>query len=315
MLILGLPIFPFSSVFPNGLRYPCTTMPWTIWPALVVLWGVCWMFYPPNDAWQPIFEDPNQYLGMPVQGWLDSSDLSSLFNFTPSSMNVLLAPETIDLQQLHIATETYPPPQSLSLSRPETMPIYEPQTSTPGGESSGPTRASFSPFESDSSDDLPTCPTCGESFSRSDVCARHQRESCPKIQQLNASHYSYHCPYSPCNRASPGKGFVRKDHLRQHLGHCAVYKQMQLEKGGTVGQQTVDGSALHQTCGKRKATEDLPRENGRRPRHSHSRQKAGTKSQLEKVYRRRLKNLERREKDCQQERQELEKLERAIQGL
>jgi hypothetical protein len=20
-------------------------MPWTIWPALVVLWGVCWMFY------------------------------------------------------------------------------------------------------------------------------------------------------------------------------------------------------------------------------------------------------------------------------
>jgi hypothetical protein len=26
------------------LRAPCTTMPWTIWPALVVLWGVCWMF-------------------------------------------------------------------------------------------------------------------------------------------------------------------------------------------------------------------------------------------------------------------------------
>ncbi|KAI8679318.1 C2H2-type domain-containing protein [Fusarium keratoplasticum] len=21
-------------------------MPWTIWPALIVLWGVCWMFYP-----------------------------------------------------------------------------------------------------------------------------------------------------------------------------------------------------------------------------------------------------------------------------
>jgi len=30
--------------FPNGMRHICTTMPWTIWPALVVLWGVCWMF-------------------------------------------------------------------------------------------------------------------------------------------------------------------------------------------------------------------------------------------------------------------------------
>lgn len=32
------------SEFPSGQRYLCTTMPWTIWPALVVLWGVCWMF-------------------------------------------------------------------------------------------------------------------------------------------------------------------------------------------------------------------------------------------------------------------------------
>jgi hypothetical protein len=30
--------------FPDRLRPPCTTMPWNIWPALVVLWGVCWMF-------------------------------------------------------------------------------------------------------------------------------------------------------------------------------------------------------------------------------------------------------------------------------
>lgn len=36
--------FSFSK-FPNRLRPPCTTMPWTIWPALMVLWGVCWMFY------------------------------------------------------------------------------------------------------------------------------------------------------------------------------------------------------------------------------------------------------------------------------
>ncbi|KAH7196230.1 hypothetical protein BKA60DRAFT_660589 [Fusarium oxysporum] len=30
--------------FPNNIRHVCTTMPWTILPALLVLWGVCWMF-------------------------------------------------------------------------------------------------------------------------------------------------------------------------------------------------------------------------------------------------------------------------------
>ncbi|KAF5615408.1 hypothetical protein F52700_13378 [Fusarium sp. NRRL 52700] len=34
------PIFEF----PNNIRHTCTTMPWTIFPALLVLWGVCWMF-------------------------------------------------------------------------------------------------------------------------------------------------------------------------------------------------------------------------------------------------------------------------------
>ncbi|KAF5259948.1 hypothetical protein FOXYS1_9428 [Fusarium oxysporum] len=34
------PIFEF----PNNIRHLCTTMPWTIMPVLVVLWGVCWMF-------------------------------------------------------------------------------------------------------------------------------------------------------------------------------------------------------------------------------------------------------------------------------
>jgi hypothetical protein len=44
-----VPLFVLSPflTFPDSLRHPCTTMPWTIWPALVVLWGVCWMFYGP----------------------------------------------------------------------------------------------------------------------------------------------------------------------------------------------------------------------------------------------------------------------------
>lgn len=37
-------LYRLFAEFPNGVRHLCTTMPWTIWPALVVLWGVCWMF-------------------------------------------------------------------------------------------------------------------------------------------------------------------------------------------------------------------------------------------------------------------------------
>lgn len=33
-------------------------MPWTIWPALVVLWGVCWIFYAPwDDNWNNFLPD------------------------------------------------------------------------------------------------------------------------------------------------------------------------------------------------------------------------------------------------------------------
>jgi hypothetical protein len=31
--------------FPNNFRHLCTTMPWTIAPALLILWVVCWMFF------------------------------------------------------------------------------------------------------------------------------------------------------------------------------------------------------------------------------------------------------------------------------
>jgi hypothetical protein len=42
-------LFCNFSIFPGTIRPRCTTMPWTIWPALVVLWGVCWMFHPPRS--------------------------------------------------------------------------------------------------------------------------------------------------------------------------------------------------------------------------------------------------------------------------
>lgn len=65
MYIYSLVLFSRISEFPGRIRPPCTTMPWTIWPALVVLWGVCWMFYPPTgssvdevEVEAPVFLDP-----------------------------------------------------------------------------------------------------------------------------------------------------------------------------------------------------------------------------------------------------------------
>ena len=47
----------FFSEFPNSLRHFCTTMPWTIWPTLVILWGVCWMFYGSTTGDEDSFDD------------------------------------------------------------------------------------------------------------------------------------------------------------------------------------------------------------------------------------------------------------------
>lgn len=75
ILYLFLLYFSFSE-FPNRLRPPCTTMPWTIWPALVVLWGVCWMFYEEaiwNWGDQDVHSTAGNTTGL-FEG-IDSSDL------------------------------------------------------------------------------------------------------------------------------------------------------------------------------------------------------------------------------------------------
>jgi hypothetical protein len=44
-LAKGYGLGTLCSEYAHRRRPLCTTMPWNIWPALVVLWGVCWMFY------------------------------------------------------------------------------------------------------------------------------------------------------------------------------------------------------------------------------------------------------------------------------
>lgn len=59
-------LIKLTSEFPNNIRHPCTTMPWTIWPALVVLWGVCWMFTPnPPHGANTVH---NSFTGRSIQG-------------------------------------------------------------------------------------------------------------------------------------------------------------------------------------------------------------------------------------------------------
>lgn len=50
---------------PGRIRHLCTTMPWTIWPALVVLWGICWMFI--QQLWQNEADEGIGFLVPPEQ--------------------------------------------------------------------------------------------------------------------------------------------------------------------------------------------------------------------------------------------------------
>ncbi|ETS86056.1 hypothetical protein PFICI_04081 [Pestalotiopsis fici W106-1] len=52
IILASLFLFIFNpSRFQRPKHITCATMPWSIWPALVILWGVCWMFHSP---WSPL---------------------------------------------------------------------------------------------------------------------------------------------------------------------------------------------------------------------------------------------------------------------
>jgi hypothetical protein len=77
--------FSVFSEFPNGLRYLCTTMPWTIWPALVVLWGVCWIFQPSNNRAQ---EEPTPLVQGNAPSWTVSPDLGPDLGYEAFSRHI-----------------------------------------------------------------------------------------------------------------------------------------------------------------------------------------------------------------------------------
>ena len=74
------------SKFRKRNRPPSSTMPWTIWPSLVVLWGVCWMFYNPlnsaeGEQFEPLFLETDTTLHSIADPGINRSTLLKIFKY------------------------------------------------------------------------------------------------------------------------------------------------------------------------------------------------------------------------------------------
>ena len=107
------------SEFPLGIRYPCTTMPWTIWPALAVLWGVCWMFYAPSEF---------GYVSQ-LEGFLHSAEPEQDLGFSTDSMWRYVSRYPI----ANLVTADFWASLGLQVPLPEQCPIDSSQTGCENG--------------------------------------------------------------------------------------------------------------------------------------------------------------------------------------
>lgn len=73
------------SEFPGGRRLVSTTWPWTIRPALAVLWGVCWMFY--GESWEHLSSGWPTQASQPSSAQTLSRNASPLDEALPTSMS------------------------------------------------------------------------------------------------------------------------------------------------------------------------------------------------------------------------------------
>ncbi|UPK91283.1 hypothetical protein LCI18_002218 [Fusarium solani-melongenae] len=246
-------LWPYSE-FPGCIRPPCTTMPWTIWPALIVLWGVCWMFYPSPGRATGVAELESQshldYQSLPAErgGELLFSGLDAV-QLISHSLEV--SPFSDEWWALHQSSTIYDP---LKLATDHGMAAYPSDSTrqlgpiTTAGPAQSPTNSAYlgsvsqptiSPgFQQQSqiqggwtvaegitdnivttaSGSKPTnrfqCPLCYKVLSRRDALERHQRS------QHNRGVEEHLCPHKPCKHSRKGSGFARRDGLRRHLKAC-----------------------------------------------------------------------------------------------
>ncbi len=71
--------------WPSGRRPLSTTWPWNIRPSLVILWGVCWMFFPPEQNNEVKPRSPAQQLVDQSVDWMHDMTDAEIEQGTPCS--------------------------------------------------------------------------------------------------------------------------------------------------------------------------------------------------------------------------------------
>lgn len=240
-LIYALIFFCLFNEFPNSIRHLCTTMPWTIWPALVVLWGVCWMFYSESGSNKapegeslisadqqrqllncqdgdlendtginlPITTSPNN-TAIPISlwDWTAIPDWGAGYETTQTEAAIFaMTPgrsEIVCINQSLSDEFSNAVPVSASEPRHESQ-MNVNLTSQATGASSSTNRVSRrtqrGPFK---------CPDCGKTFARSDSLKRHRNEMHAEVVE------EFLCPNLGCKKSEKGHGFKRRDKLEKH---------------------------------------------------------------------------------------------------
>ncbi|KAI8723098.1 C2H2-type domain-containing protein [Fusarium sp. LHS14.1] len=240
------------SEFPGRIRPPCTTMPWTIWPALIVLWGVCWMFYPSPGSSPRATElesqalldyqlQPEEFGGELLfslnevdldssfwdpplsEEWWTSQQASAIYNPLITTMDHDLRVYPRDSSRQPIPITTSDPTRSLTnplqLSTAAQVALSRSVQSQSRSQRIGPvTEEIIDNIVGAASRPIPTsrlkCPDCDKVLSRHDSLKRHQQT------QHNREVEEHLCPHKSCKRSRQGSGFSRPDGLRRHLKAC-----------------------------------------------------------------------------------------------
>ncbi|OAQ67621.2 hypothetical protein VFPPC_03990 [Pochonia chlamydosporia 170] len=211
--------------FPKGIPHLCTTMPWTIWPSLIVLWGVCWMFYWPEENNIDIYfnfeeEFPptsmqddmsNELLDMStpnINDWLLPTDNTPLIN-NGQETHSTLHPSTLHYNSI--------PHEAEITSNFQPAPTTYTHQNAPGNTET-PTPAPPSPTKPPSLE----CPHCNKTYSRTDALRRHQREQHSNNKGSGDDETKkFPCPHRECR-----KSFKRYERLQRHLKTCKAQKRI-----------------------------------------------------------------------------------------
>ncbi|KAK4187009.1 hypothetical protein QBC35DRAFT_499817 [Podospora australis] len=252
-------LLELTDEFPSGVRPNCTTMPWTIWPALVVLWGVCWMFYSPVDfdaMFQTeglelvtvtpfMFQAPYTSLReVPTQsaseGAQSSNRTDNDWTATERSWVNYDAPSDNEAASVMItlANGNGVNPRMLDLPRnnDSQVPTLS-RTAAPSSEGAGSLPGSVAPLESPEQPQQSTSDATQhhEQQDQSRHSSQSKKLACPHCPRRFSKQYtldrhlshehtptreSFSCPYPNCMRAGRASVFKRKDGLQRHLEKC-----------------------------------------------------------------------------------------------